>query len=150
MLFTKSEVFVNSFFSYISRFFHIFAPTLNIFLRMKKTSFIILMCVMALSVGAKQKEKLNLIPAAACSYPDGYNHRHKTPIKKQLQVFYDEKFVYLQNAIVGSHISFLDEFGNVLYEETISASECVIEKPQSAIAIQISYGDIALIGYLNQ
>jgi len=30
MLFTKSEVFVNSFFSYISRFFHIFAPTLNI------------------------------------------------------------------------------------------------------------------------
>ena len=39
MLFTKSEVFVNSFFSYISRFFHIFAPTLNIFLHMKKNKF---------------------------------------------------------------------------------------------------------------
>ncbi len=68
---------------------------------MKKTSFIILMCVIALSVGAKQKEKLSLIPIVACSSPDGYNHRHKAPSKKPLQVYCDDAFVYLQNAIVG-------------------------------------------------
>ena len=108
------------------------------------------MCVIALSVGAKQKEKLSLIPIVACSSPDGYNHRHKAPSKKPLQVYCDDAFVYLQNAIVGGRISFLAEFGNVLYEETICASECVIETPQSAIAIQISYGDVVLFGYLNQ
>ena len=117
---------------------------------MKKVSFIILMCVMALSVGAKQKEKLILTHVVACSNPDGFNHRHKAPSKKPLQVYYDGEFVYLQNACVGGHVTFLDEFGNVLYEEAVSASECVVEKPQSAIAIQICYGDVVLIGYLNQ
>lgn len=117
---------------------------------MKKTSIIIIMCVMALSVGAMQKEKLILTPVAACSNPDGFNHRHKAPSKKPLLVYYDDGFVYLQNAFVGGHVTFLDEFGNVLNEETVSASECVFETPQSAIAIQISYGDIVLIGYLNQ
>lgn len=47
------------------------------------------MCVIALSVGAKQKEKLSLIPIVACSSPDGYNHRHKAPSKKPLQVYCD-------------------------------------------------------------
>ena len=50
----------------------------------------------------------------------------------------------------GGRISFLDEFGNVLHEETISVSECVVEVPQSAIAIRVSYGDVVLIGNLNQ
>lgn len=146
--FMKSEIFVNGFFLDNSRFFHTFAPTFNL-LAYEKTSFIILMCVMALSVGAMQKEKLILTPVAACSNPDGFNHRHKTLSKKPLQVYYDDVFVYLQNAFVGGRVTFLDEFGNVLHEEMVSASECVIEKPQSVVAIQISYGDVVLIGYLD-
>lgn len=118
---------------------------------MKKVSFIILMCIMALSIGAKQKEKLVLISVANsfCS-PDYYNHRHKAPNVGPLQVYYDGGTVYFQNAYVGAYVSFLDEFGNVLDEETIYASECVITQPQSAKALQISYGDVVLIGYFNQ
>lgn len=57
------------------------------------------MCVMALSVGAKQK--FILTPVVACSGPDDFNHRHKTPSKKPLQVYSDGEFVYLKNVFVG-------------------------------------------------
>lgn len=118
---------------------------------MKKVSFIILMCIMALSIGAKQKEKLVLISDANsfCS-PDYYNHRHKAPNVRPLQVYYDGGFVYFQNAYVGAYVTFLDEFGNVLDEETIYASECVITQPHLAKALQISYSDVVWIGYFNQ
>ena len=117
---------------------------------MKKASLLFMMCIFVLGMHAKELKKLSLEQVALCeSHPGSWQNRHKAPGKKPLQVYCDGEFVYLQNAIVGGHISFLDEFGNVLYEETISASECVIEKPQSAIVIQISYGDVVLIGYLN-
>lgn len=58
--------------------------------------------------------------------------------------------MYFQNAYVGTYVTFLDEFGNVLDEETIYASECVITQPQLAKALQISFSDIVLIGYFNQ
>lgn len=117
---------------------------------MKKVSLIIFMCLMVLSIGAKQKEKLVLISVANsfCS-PDYYNRRHKAPNVGPLQVYYDGGFVYFQNAYVGADVTFLDEFGNVLDEETIYASECVITQSHSAKALQISYGDVVLIGYFN-
>lgn len=66
---------------------------------MKKVSFIFFMCIIALSVGAKQKEKFFLTSAVSCSCsPDNYYNRHKAPSKKSLQVYYDGEFVYLQNA----------------------------------------------------
>lgn len=118
---------------------------------MKKASFIFIMCIFVLGMHARQQERINLNPVAFCeNHPSNWQERHKSPSKKPLQVCYDGEFVYLQNAFVGGHISFLDEFGNVLYEETVSASECAIKKPQSAVTIQVSYGDIVLVGYLNQ
>lgn len=110
-----------------------------------------MMCIFVLGMHARQQKKLNLEQVVFCeSNPGNWQERHKSPSKKPLQVYYDGEFLYLQNAYVGGHISFLDEFGNVLYEEIVSSSECSIEKPQSAITIQISYGDVVLIGYLNQ
>jgi len=110
-----------------------------------------MMCIFVLGMHARQQQKINLEQIVFCeSHPGSWQDRHRAPGKKSLQVYYDGEFVYLQNAFVGGRISFLDEFGNVLHEETISVSECVVEVPQSAIAIRVSYGDVVLIGNLNQ
>lgn len=109
-----------------------------------------MMCILVLGMHASQLKQVNLKPIVFCEgHPGSWQDRHKTPSKKPLQVCYDGEFVYLQNAFVGGHISFLDENGNVLCEESVSACECVIEQPQTAVAILVSYGDVVLIGHLD-
>ena len=99
---------------------------------------------------ARQQEKVNLKLVAICENKVGNGqNRHKAPNVGPLQVFYDGGFVYFQNAYVGAYVTFLDEFGNVLDEETIYASECDIPQPQLAKALQISFSDIVLIGYTS-
>lgn len=110
-----------------------------------------MMCIFVLGMHAKQQEKVNLKLVVICeSKPGNCHNRHKAPNVRPLQVYYDGGFVYFQNAYVGTYVTFLDEFGNVLDEETIYASECVITQPQLAKALQISFSDIVLIGYFNQ
>lgn len=97
------------------------------------------------------RKKVNLKLVAICENKVGNGqNRHKAPNVRPLQVYYDGGFVYFQNAYVGAYVTFLDEFGNVLDEETIFASECVIPQPQLAKALQISYNDVVWIGYFNQ
>lgn len=118
---------------------------------MKKVSLIFMMCIFVLGMHARQQEKVNLKLVVICeSKPGNCHNRHKAPNVRPLQVYYDGGFVYFQNAYVGTYVTFLDEFGNVLDEETIYASECVITQPQLAKALQISFSDIVLIGYFNQ
>nr|WP_294705571.1 hypothetical protein [Prevotella sp.] len=118
---------------------------------MKKVSLIFMMCIFVLGMHARQQEKVNLKLVAICENKVGNGqNRHKAPNVRPLQVYYDGGFVYFQNAYVGAYVTFLDEFGNVLDEETIFASECVIPQPQLAKALQISFSDIVLIGYFNQ
>lgn len=94
---------------------------------MKKVSLIFMMCIFVLGMHARQQEKVNLKLVVICeSKPGNYQNRHKAPNVRPLQVYYDGGFVYFQNAYVGAYVTFLDEFGNVLDEETIFASECVI------------------------
>lgn len=110
-----------------------------------------MMCIFVLGMHARQQEKVNLKLVVICeSKPGNCHNRHKAPNVRPLQVYYDGGFVYFQNAYVGTYVTFLDEFGNVLDEETIYASECVITQPQLAKALQISFSDIVLIGYFNQ
>lgn len=110
-----------------------------------------MMCIFVLCMHARQQEKVNLKLVVICeSKPGNCQNRHKAPNVRSLQVYYDGGFVYLQNAYVGAYVAFLDEFGNVLDEEIIYASECVITQPQLAKALQISFSDIVLIGYFNQ
>lgn len=109
-----------------------------------------MMCIFVLGMHAKQQEKVNLELVVTCeNKPGNYRKRHKAPNVRPLQVYYDGGFVYFQNAYVGAYVTFLDEFGNVLDEETIYASECDIPQPQLAKALQISFSDIVLIGYFN-
>ena len=110
-----------------------------------------MMCIFVLGMHARQQEKVNLKLVVICeSKPGNCHNRHKAPNVRPLQVYYDGGFVYFQNVYVGAYVTFLDEFGNVLDEETIYASECVITQPQLAKALQISFSDIVLIGYFNQ
>lgn len=110
-----------------------------------------MMCIFVLGMHARQQEKVNLKLVVICeSKPGNCHNRHKAPNVRPLQVYYDGGFVYFQNAYVGTYVTFLDEFGNVLDGETIYASECVITQPQLAKALQISFSDIVLIGYFNQ
>lgn len=110
-----------------------------------------MLCIFVLGMHAKLQKENNLEQVFFDEiHPGNWSDRHKTPSKKRLQVYYDGEFVYLQNALGGERISLLDEFGEVLYEEIVSASECVIKKPQSAKAIQINNANIVLIGYFNQ
>lgn len=110
-----------------------------------------MMCIFVLGMHARQQEKVNLKLVVICeSKPGNCHNRHKAPNVRPLQVYYDGGFVYFQNAYVGTYVTFLDEFGNVLDEETIYASECVITQSQLAKALQISFSDIVLIGYFNQ
>lgn len=70
---------------------------------MKKVSFLILMCLSALLVQAKQNSQSPNTTIKICLFgsPENRHELHRTPSRKQLTVFYDYKFVYLQNAIVG-------------------------------------------------
>ena len=109
-----------------------------------------MMCIFILGMHARQQEKVNLKLVAICENKVGNGqNRHKAPNVRPLQVYYDGRVVYFQNAYVGAYVTFLDEFGNVLDEETIFASECV-PQPQLAKALQISYNDVVWIGYFNQ
>lgn len=118
---------------------------------MKKVSLIFMMCIFVLGMHARQQEKVNLKLVAIWENKVGNGqNRHKAPNVGSLQVYYDGGVVYFQNAYVGAYVSFLDEFGNVLDEETIYASECVIPQPHLAKALQISYSDVVWIGYFNQ
>ena len=110
-----------------------------------------MMCIFVLGMHARQQEKVNLKLVAICENKVGNGpNRHKAPNVRPLQVYYDGGFVCFQNACVGAYVRFLDEFGNVLNEGTVFASECVIPQPQLAKALQISYNDVVWIGYFNQ
>lgn len=117
---------------------------------MKKVSFCILMCLSAIWVQAQQKTQSTNTSIKICLFgsPENRHELHRTPNRKQLVVFYDDKFVYLQNAIVGGQISFFDEAGNFLSKEVIWDKDCFFKRPSNAVAIEINYEDTSIIDYI--
>lgn len=117
---------------------------------MKQLSLIILMWFSTLYLNAQQKFNIELFPISVYSNDrENYHERHRMPSKKPLKVFYEDEIIHFTNVPTSSRIIFKNEQGEILCQFSFNVTCFTIEKPNSAVCLEIYYGDSAFRGFIS-
>lgn len=117
---------------------------------MKQLGLIILMWFSTLCLNAQQKFYVELFPISVYSNDrENYHERHRMPSKNPLRVFYEDGMIHFTNVPTNSRIVFKNEQGEFLCQYSFNTTFFTIEKPNSAVCLEIYYGDSALRGFIS-
>lgn len=105
----------------------------------------ILMLSLNMQASAKGR-RIRLIP------PNGYSylkHSHRAPMKELVQVYQDDlSLQVVLNTEQVVTITFYDIDGNLLSTEVQTSKEAVYSIPEDAVEVEVSYGEVRLVGML--
>ena len=114
---------------------------------MRKVSLILMILMLSLNMQASAKgRRIRLIPPSGYSY---LKHSHRAPMKELVQVYQDDlSLQVVLNTEQVVTITFYDIDGNLLSTEVQISKEAVYSIPESAVEVEVSYGDAHLVGML--
>lgn len=114
---------------------------------MKKVSLILMALLLAFNMHASVKgQKVRMFSPASLSV---LHRHHRAPMKELVQVYQDDLFLQVVlNTEQVITISFYDIDGNLLSAEVQTSKEAVYSIPEEAVEVEVSYGDVRLVGML--
>lgn len=105
----------------------------------------ILMLSLNMQASAKGR-RIRLISPSGYSY---LRHSHRAPMKELVQVYQDDLSLHVVlNTEQIVTITFYDIDGNLLSAEVQTSKEAVYSMPEEAVEVEVSYGDVRLVGML--
>lgn len=114
---------------------------------MKKV-FIICMCVVAsLSLHASKKGRPVRLGHFDCLL--GNPKTNRAPAKVLVSLYQEEEILHVNSSLQSVLIiTFKGENGSILSQEVLAGEENDVEIPRGATTVEVSYGDVELVGML--
>lgn len=114
---------------------------------MKKVSLILMILMLALNMQASAKGvRVRLFSPDAAS---ALRRHHRAPMKELVQVYQDnlslQVVLDIEQVVT---ITFYDIDGNLLSTEVQTSKEGTYSIPEDAVEVEVSYGDVHMIGML--
>lgn len=113
---------------------------------MKKV-FIVLMCVVA-SMSLHASRKGRPVRLGHLDHSLGNPKTNRAPAKERVSLYQEENILHINSLVQMVTITFKDEDGSILSQEMFVGEENDVEIPDGATIVEVTYGEVELVGML--